>query len=102
MSALRGAILGFGFIAERGHAPAYALRRSPLEIVAVAEPCVARHPAIRKALPEARIYRDHTKLLSRESLDFVDICTPPSQHLSMGLDGLACGLHVLCEKPLAM
>jgi predicted dehydrogenase len=102
MQTLRGALIGFGFIAEHGHAPAYASGTSPLQIVAVAEPCVARHPAIRAALPGAHIYVDHGELLSREALDFVDVCTPPSEHMQVAVDALASGLHVLCEKPLAM
>jgi predicted dehydrogenase len=102
MKTLRGALVGFGFIAERGHAPAYAAKASPLEIVAVAEPCEARHPAIRAALPRARIYVDHQTLLLRESLDFVDVCTPPNEHMNIALAAFARGLHVLCEKPLAM
>jgi predicted dehydrogenase len=95
-------MVGFGFIAERGHAPAYAARTSPLQIVAVAEPCGARHPAIRATLPHATVYRDHETLLSREALDFIDVCTPPSEHMNVALAGFARGLHVLCEKPLAM
>lgn len=102
MRKLKGALVGFGFIAERGHLPAYAATTSPLEIVAVAEPCEARHAAIAVALPRARIYRDYGRLLARESLDFVDICTPPSEHMKVALAAFARGLHVLCEKPLAM
>ena len=34
---LRGAIIGFGNVAERGHLPAW-LARDDMEIVAVAEP----------------------------------------------------------------
>jgi predicted dehydrogenase len=102
MDTLNGALVGFGFIAERGHAPAYASKSSPLRIVAVAEPCAARHPAIRAALPEARIYDDHERLLRAEALDFVDVCTPPSEHMNVALAAFARGLHVLCEKPLAM
>lgn len=102
MDRLAGAMIGFGFIAERGHVPAYASGAAPLQIVAVAEPCKARHDAIRRALPEARVYTSTIELLSRESLDFVDICAPPSEHLSIALDAFDRGLHVLCEKPLAM
>jgi predicted dehydrogenase len=102
METLRGAIVGFGFIAEHGHALAYASRAAPLQIVAVAEPCEARHAAIQASLPRARIYRDHGTLLAREKLDFVDICTPPSEHMGVAMTALARGLHVLCEKPLAM
>jgi len=102
MGMLRGGLIGFGFIAEHGHAPAYASRTSPLQIVAVAEPCAARHPMIRAALPDATIYASHDELLAHETLDFVDICTPPSEHLRVALDAFGRGLHVLCEKPLAL
>jgi predicted dehydrogenase len=98
---LRGALVGFGFIAERGHVPAYASREAGLQIVAVAEPCTARHPSVGRVLPGARIYTSHEELLRRERLDFVDICTPPSVHASIAVDALRHGLHVLCEKPLA-
>ena len=102
MEVLRGALIGFGFIAERGHAPAYASRTAPLEIVAVAEPCAARHAAVRAALPNARIYAQVGDLLDRERLDFVDICAPPCEHMHCSLAAFTRGLHVLCEKPLAM
>lgn len=102
MEMLKGALVGFGFIAERGHVPAYASGAAPLRIVAVAEPCEARHAAIAAALPRARIYRDHGTLLARESLDFVDVCAPPSEHMRVAQAAFARGLHVLCEKPLAM
>jgi predicted dehydrogenase len=41
---------------------------------------------------------DH--LLSDETLDFVDICTPPSSHTTLIKQALDARLHVLCEKPL--
>jgi predicted dehydrogenase len=40
-------------------------------------------------------------LLSGETLDFVDICTPPSSHPELIQQALDAGLHALCEKPLA-
>jgi predicted dehydrogenase len=101
MKTLQGALVGFGFIAERGHAPAYASSHLPLDIVAVVEPCDARRPAIDTMLPNARVYGSFEAMLAHEALDFVDICAPPSEHARFACEALARGLHVLCEKPLA-
>jgi predicted dehydrogenase len=39
-------------------------------------------------------------MMRTESLDFVDICTPPAMHFALAQAALRAGLHVLCEKPL--
>jgi predicted dehydrogenase len=102
MHARAGAILGFGFIAEKGHLPAYR-PRSDLRIVAVADVCPARRARAAELLPSARIYEDAEALLAAEAarLDFVDIATPPRDHAAIACAALARGLHVLCEKPIA-
>jgi predicted dehydrogenase len=102
MTTRKGAIVGYGFIAERGHLPAYAAS-GDLEIVAVADTCAARREAAAKALPNARIYEDHRSLIAAEAkrIDFIDIATPPYAHAEIALAALDAGLHVLCEKPLA-
>jgi predicted dehydrogenase len=102
MKRLHGALIGFGFIAEHGHSPAYRAGVAPLDVVAVAEPCQSRRAAAASMLPHARIYTSHAELLARETLDFVDVCTPPSEHASIALAAFERGLHVLCEKPLAV
>ena len=101
---LRGAVVGYGFIAERGHVPAYGRPGSTdFEIVAVADGCAARREAARIALPKARLYETHGELLMAERgrIDFVDVSTPPCDHAAVARAALARGLHVLCEKPLA-
>jgi len=102
---LRGAICGFGFIAEGGHAPAYKQQREgrSFEIAAVVDPCAARRAKAKEAFPQARVCEDVASLLSAEAsrLDFVDIATPPSEHAAIAHAALDRGLHVLCEKPLA-
>jgi predicted dehydrogenase len=102
MTTRKGAIIGYGFIAERGHLPAYEASGN-LEVVAVADTCAARRDAAAKALPKARIYDDYRSLLAAEAskIDFVDISTPPYVHAEIALAALDAGLHVLCEKPLA-
>jgi predicted dehydrogenase len=97
----RGAIVGFGFIAENGHGPAYAASEE-LEVVAIADICAARREAAARALPGARIYATHQELLERErgAIEFVDVTTPPYAHAAVARAALKRGLHVLCEKPL--
>lgn len=98
---LKGAVAGFGFISSQGHVPAY-LKRSDVDIVAVADISEDRRSFAAQTLPHARIYADADSLLASESdLDFLDICTPPYAHTSIVLAALAQGIHVLCEKPLA-
>jgi predicted dehydrogenase len=98
---LRGAIVGFGFIAEKGHAPAYA-SCGDFEVRAVADICPARRAAAKAKIPGAKIYASAEELLAKEkSLDFVDVCTPPADHAKIAMMALERGLHVLCEKPMA-
>jgi predicted dehydrogenase len=102
MGKRNGAIVGFGFIAEKGHVPAYRAR-ADLDIVAVADPCAARRDAARRTLPGARVYPDLPTLLrcERSTLDFVDVSAPPHVHCEVARSALEAGLDVLCEKPMA-
>ncbi len=98
---MRGAICGFGFIGGEGHWPAYQ-QAGGFDIVAVADVCGARLDAARKAIPGVRVYDSAEALLRGEpKLDFLDITTPPVDHVPIALRALEHGLHVLCEKPLA-
>ena len=104
---LRGALIGFGFIMERGHAEAYRRRaetRGDVDILAIADICAARRDAAGAAFPSARVYDSAAALLAAEaeSLDFVDIATPPSSHASIAIASMDAGVHVLCEKPLCI
>jgi predicted dehydrogenase len=100
---LQGALVGFGFIAEKGHVPAYLASPDQFEIVAVAEVCAARREKARQVLPKARVYSDTKTLLAAESknIDFVDIATPPCDHAAIAHAAFDQGLHVFCEKPIA-
>jgi len=105
---LRGAVVGYGFISERGHLPAWlsrAANRGDVSIVAVADSCPARREKARAVLPPGiRVYADHESLLAAEAgnLDFVDIAAPPNAHEEITHAALDRGLHVLCEKPIAV
>jgi predicted dehydrogenase len=100
---LHGALIGFGFIAEKGHVPAYLAAPNQFQIVAVADVCAARRDKARQILPHARVYADTKTLLQAESknIDFVDIATPPCDHAAIAHAAFEHGLHVFCEKPVA-
>lgn len=100
MRALRVGVAGYGFIAERGHVPAHGARGH--DVVAVADTCEARWPAIAAALPNARIYPHASDMMRNEKLDAVDVCTAPVDHAAIVHEALDRGLHAMCEKPLAM
>ena len=44
---------------------------------------------------------DWRKLLTRDDVQLVDVCTPGDSHAEIAIAALEAGKHVLCEKPLA-
>ena len=44
---------------------------------------------------------DWHRLVERDDIDLIDICTPGDTHREIALAALEHGKHVLCEKPLA-
>ena len=44
---------------------------------------------------------DWRRLVERDDVDLIDICTPGDTHVDIAVAALEAGKHVLCEKPLA-
>ena len=44
---------------------------------------------------------DWRRVIEREDVDLVDVCTPGDTHAEIAIAALEAGKHVLCEKPLA-
>jgi predicted dehydrogenase len=98
--AYRGVVIGAGGIARSAHMPAFRQDkavRARLEIVAVVDSAPDVTPI--EGLP---LVRDLTELDRFGPLDFIDVCTPTASHLGLVLWGLEHGLHVVCEKPVAL
>jgi predicted dehydrogenase len=101
---LRGALLGTGNIALRGHIPQWLgdeTLQDEVEIAAVADVSPSNLELARRSFPAAHAYSRVEELLDSEDVDFCDICTPPSSHRALIEAASKLGRHVLCEKPLA-
>jgi predicted dehydrogenase len=96
---LRGAFIGFGNVAAKGHLPGWQSIKDA-QIVAATDAVTARGRAFLEACPGGHWHKTVDALLSDRTLDFVDICTPPSSHATLIKRALDARLHVLCEKPL--
>jgi predicted dehydrogenase len=44
---------------------------------------------------------DWRRVIQRDDVDLVDVCTPGDTHAEIAIAALEAGKHVLCEKPLA-
>jgi len=98
---LRVGIIGAGGIARAAHMPGYQAQ-SNVDVVAVCDvvPGKAAEFAAEFDIPSA--YESHIEMLAKERLEAVSVCTPNAFHKATTIDALEAGLHVLCEKPIAM
>jgi predicted dehydrogenase len=53
-------------------------------------------------LKNVRFYKDFDKMLKEEKLDMVSIALPTFMHADFTIKALQAGVHVLCEKPMAL
>ncbi|MEV7809118.1 Gfo/Idh/MocA family oxidoreductase [Microbispora sp. NPDC088329] len=49
----------------------------------------------------AAVETDWKRLLERDDVQVIDICTPGDSHAEIAIAALEAGKHVICEKPLA-
>jgi predicted dehydrogenase len=48
------------------------------------------------------VFTDYREMIEKGDLDAVVVATPEDLHYPMTMDALDAGLHVLCEKPMAL
>lgn len=103
MIPLRFAVIGVGAWGQRHAATlaAIAAQTGLVRLVALADPDEARRNAQAASLG-VRVYGTWQHLFENEDLDAACVCTPDQHHVEVTLAGLARGLHLLVEKPLAL
>lgn len=92
---MRAAIAGAGFI---GRVHAHSLRAIGIEIAAVAGRTLEGAEAFGEGVP----YDDLEALLDEQQVDVLHVCTPNVLHCEQALAAVERGIHVVCEKPLAV
>ena len=98
---IRVGIIGSGGIARYAHIPGYKAQQG-VEIVAVCDVILDKAADIAREYGIPRWYGSYQEMLEHEKLDAVSICTPNVAHRDTTIAALQAGLHVLCEKPMAM
>ena len=93
-------IIGCGGI-SRAHANGY--KAAGMQIVAAADIKQEQLDKFAAEYDVGKLYTDYTKMLEKEELDIVSICTWPTLHCEMTVKAAEAGAKgILCEKPMAV
>jgi predicted dehydrogenase len=99
---LRIGIIGSGGIAQGCHMRGYATMPEQCEMVAVCDVNPETAQAAAEKYNVSKTYTDYRQMIAEQNLDAVSVATPNAYHMQPTIDALQAGLHVICEKPLAM
>jgi len=100
-------LIGYGFMG-RAHSNAYRRVNNffDLEYEPVLKAACARNQDSLKPFADQWGYEsmesDWRKLIDRDDIDAIDICTPNNLHHDIAVAAAEAGKMILCEKPLAM
>lgn len=96
---LRVGIVGLGM--GKTHVPAYR-KDANCEVVALCDMDKTRMQLVADELHVPQQFTDAQAMFDSGEVDVVSIATPNTLHAPLTLAALDAGLHVLCEKPMAM
>jgi predicted dehydrogenase len=98
---IRVAIIGSGAVAEI-HVQAFKAfpDRCAVRVLADLYPEKAEKLAKNHGIP-ASVCKDYREAVSRDDIDLVSVCLPPSVHAEVAIAALKAGKHVVVEKPMA-
>jgi glucose-fructose oxidoreductase len=99
---IRYAVVGLGHIAQAAVLPAFAHARRNSRLVALVSDDAVKREELAKAYRVAQTYsyKEYDQCL--EEVDAVYIALPNSMHEEYTVRAARAGVHVLCEKPLAV
>ena len=100
MMPLRGVAVGAGYF-SRFHYDAWR-RASGAALVALCDTSRERAQEASRRFGIGRVYSDAAEMLDAERPDFIDVITPPATHRDICRLAGERGVHVLCQKALAL
>ncbi|MHC4528985.1 MAG: Gfo/Idh/MocA family protein [Planctomycetota bacterium] len=109
---IRVGIVGFGFMGRIHHRCWQQLQGSEVTAICDAKADIVEETnravgnietaAETASLAKMQAYRDFDEMLSGQKLDAVSIALPTYLHAEFSIKALQTGMHVLCEKPMAL
>lgn len=98
---VRVGMIGTSWYADSLHLPS--LTSHPqAEVVAICGRDAARGQEMAAKFGTPQVYTDYEAMLASGQIDAVVIAAPDDLHYPMTMAALEAGLHVVCEKPLAL
>jgi len=99
MTEFRTVVVGTGFI---GPVHVEALRRAGVTVAGIVGSSAQKSAAACEALGLPNDYATFDDVIADATLDAVHLATPNRFHFEQASAALRAGMHVICEKPLAM
>ncbi|WP_163101970.1 Gfo/Idh/MocA family protein [Peribacillus alkalitolerans] len=100
MQKLKMGVIGVGGIAQSRHIPTFLKLSDQVTIEAISDVNEATAKSVAKMFNIPKVYSKYQDMF--DEVDAVTICTPNKFHAEITIAALEAGLHVLCEKPMAM
>ena len=104
LSPLRFAVVGLGHISQVAVLPAFAHAKSSARLTALVsdDPLKRRLLGRQYGIAHTYAYKDYEQCLRSGEIDAVYIALPNSLHREYAVRAARAGIHILCEKPLAV
>jgi len=98
MTKIKAALVGYGSVGEKIHAPLITVCES-LELVAVVE---RNQTKSKEKYPQVQIFKSLEALLEADTADLIIIVTPNHLHFDQAKLALSYGKHVVVDKPVTI
>jgi predicted dehydrogenase len=100
MTRLKMGLIGVGGIAQSRHIPSFLELQEKVDLIAVQDVNEVRAEEVAQKHNIPHVCKDYQDMF--EKVDAVTICTPNKFHAEISIAALEAGVHVLCEKPMAI